>query len=119
MTATVLRPRLWQNWSVKYVRLRLQVGGHSKMLDVRAVSDTMEIGWYAMENAIAEAYEDLPSRDVPADPDDPALGTVRMAFVELTDADGKQRIVEDTDLRREEWLEDLVVAAETVNQEGK
>ncbi len=106
------------NWPTKHVRLRLEFGNHGKTLDVRAVSDTMEIGWYAMENAIAEAYEGLPSRDVPADPDDPALGTVRMAFVELTDADGNRRIVEDTDLRGEEWLKDLVAGIEIVNGKG-
>lgn len=101
-------------WPTKYARLRLQAGGYSATLEVHAVSDTMEIGWYAMENAIGEAYIHLPCRDVPADPDDPNAGTERMAFIELTDTEGNRRIVEDTDLRGEEWLKDLVVSVEII-----
>lgn len=105
----------WHKWPTKHVRLRLQVSGYSKTLDVYAVSDTMEIGWYAMENAITEAFEQLPSRDIPADEHDPKAGTLPMAFVELTDVDGNRRVVEDTDLRGEEWLKDLVTGIEIVN----
>ena len=107
----------WHTWPVKHVRLRLQIDGFQKTLDVSIVSDAAEPGFYAMENAIGEAYQHLPSRDVPADPDDPALGTVRMAFVELIDAEGNRRIVEDADLRGEEWLKDLVAGIEIVSHE--
>jgi len=107
----------WHKWPTKHVRLRLRVGDHQTTIDVEIVSDAAELGFNAMENAIGEAYQHLPSRDVPADPDDPALGTVRMAFAELTDVDGNQRIVEDTDLRGEEWLKDLVAGIEIINQQ--
>lgn len=102
-------------WPTKHVRLRLQAGSYSATLDVQAVSDTTEIGWYAMENAIAQAFEDLPCRDVPADPFYPDAGTLRMASVELVNAAGDRKIVEDTDLRHEEWLKDLVAGIEIVN----
>lgn len=105
----------WHTWPVQHVRLRLQSGSYQKALDVQIVSDAAELGFYAMENAIGEAYQHLPSRDVPADPDDATAGTERMAFVELNDAEGNRRIVEDTDLRGEEWLKEFVVAAEIVN----
>lgn len=115
MTFATDHPEPWHGWPVKHVRLRLRAGAFETTLDVRAVSDTMEIGWYAMENAIAEAFEDLPCRDRPADEHNPKAGTVSVACVELTNAAGDRKIVEDTDLRREEWLKDLVVAAEIVN----
>ena len=104
-------------WPVKHVRLRLQIDDYQKNLDVSIVSDTAEMGFHAMENAIGEAYQHLPSRDVPADPDNPSAGTERMAFVELTDADSNRRIVEDADLRGEEWLKDLVAGIEIVSHE--
>ena len=107
----------WHGWPVQHMRLRLQVCGYCKTLDVSIVSDAAELGFNAMENAIGEAYQHLPSRDVPADPDNPSAGTERMAFVELTDADSNRRIVEDTDLRGEEWLKDLVAGIEIVNQQ--
>lgn len=106
----------WHKLPTKHVRLRLQAADYSKTIDVRSVSDTMEGGWYAMENAIAEAFEDLPCRDRPADEHNPKAGTVSVAYIELTNAVGDRKIVEDTDLRREEWLKDFVVAAEIVNQ---
>lgn len=102
----------WRKWPTKHVRLRLQAGGYSAMLDVQAVSDTMEVGWYVIENAIAEAFDYLPCRDRPADEHNPTAGTVRVAYVELTNTAGERRTFEDTDLRREEWLKDLVTAAE-------
>lgn len=116
MSFAIVRAKPWHTWPVKHVRLRLRVGDFEKTLDVQIISDAAEMGWYAMENAIGEAYQHLPSRDVPADLDDPTAGTERMAFVELTDADGNRRIVEDTDLRGEEWLKDLVVGIEIVNK---
>lgn len=117
MPRTIIYPQQWQTWPIRRVRLRLQAGEYQKLIDVSIVSDAAEIGWYAMENGIGEAYQHLPSRNVPADPDDPTAGTERMAFVELTDADGNRRIVEDTDLRGEEWLKDLVAGIEIVSHE--
>ena len=116
MPRAIIYPQQWQKtWPVKHVRLRLQVGSFQKTLDVSIASDAAELGWYAMENAIGEAHQHLPSRDVPADPDNPASGTERMAFVELTDAEGNRRIVEDTDLRGEEWLKDFVTGIEIIS----
>lgn len=117
MRAAIIYPKPWQSWPVKHVRLRLRVGDHQTTIDVEIVSDAAEMGFHAMENAIGEAYQHLPSRDVPADSHDPAAGTERMAFVELTDVGGNRRIVEDTDMRGEEWLKDLVVGIEIVNQQ--
>lgn len=104
----------WLTWPVKHIRLRLRVGEHQKTLDVSIVSDAAELGFYAMENAIAEAFEALPCRDRPADEHNPKAGTVSVACVELTNAAGDRKIVEDTDLRHEEWLKDLITTAEIV-----
>lgn len=107
----------WCKWPMKHVRLRLQAGGYSATLDVRAVSETTDIGWYAMENAIAEAFEGLPFRDRPADEHNPKAGTVSVAYIELANIAGDRKVVEDTDLREEEWLKDLVVGIEIVNEQ--
>ncbi|MBA1147397.1 DUF5406 family protein [Ectothiorhodospiraceae bacterium WFHF3C12] len=64
-------------------------------------------GLTVIDSAVEAAYDDLPYIE--------SIDAARVAKIVLTDQEGDSLSVEDDDLKADDWLKDMLVAAEIVS----
>jgi hypothetical protein len=92
-------------WAKQHVRLTLKQRDYTATLDTTVHGNCR--GFEIFESAIGNAFEELPTR---------TRSGVTLPYVVLAGEEGESLECEDDEDRREDWLGEMVVAIEIIEQ---